>query len=486
VGVTAKIASGATDWQARAQLVDAAGSVIGSAGSFVDLVPGATAARAKLAITNPTQAGGSGVQIQFRRKTAATSTIRAGDLTIEAGNTDGSWFTPRWIDPQSGQLGTVHASPSVSQAVAWVEEGTTNLIVDPLTNNTPTGETLRGAGGNTVGVDYGRVTTFAKSGTGAWFRTGDGANSARGLNHYSAAGLGLTGTARPFAGQIALRVTGGPADITATVTLTYTDASADSATPVVTNVGDGWAVVKLGPVVANPAKTVDRVRVNWNFVGVAGAGVTAYATDVQIDDNKSVATSFCAGSLGTGYAWTGTAHASSSVRTKVALTFDETNRGDARSGAIVARAQRLYDSGAYQVILQIGSSSVTCDMMTLAVDSSDKLAAEPVEGGAASTARQSVASAPVASWFTAYAEWTSATAGVGLDGAALVSGARNTPVGTFVNAGANAAIGENRFGIAQLDGLIGPIAIFARPLTARERTKLATLTQWDWRSLDAA
>jgi hypothetical protein len=69
-----------------------------------------------------------------------------------------------------------------------------------------------------------------------------------------------------------------------------------------------------------------------------------WITGVQLEQ-KSRATSYCDGSLGAGYSWSGTAHQSQSTRSATSVTFDPSNLVDLSSGTIVINFQMPYDAG---------------------------------------------------------------------------------------------------------------------------------------------
>ena len=474
VGVAAKVTAGATDWQARAQLVDAAGSVIGSAGSYVDLVPGASVARAVLSITNPTQVGGMGVQVQFRRKTAATSTLRVSDLTIESGATAGSWFAPVWLDPITGVLGTAHASASVSQAVAWVKEGTTNLITNPLSENA-LNVFLTGGGGMTYTIN--RVTNYAWMGSASTLLDvtviPGGMHVAIGnINASIAATAGLA-----YSAQTRLRGTPG-----SVVTIAIVFRSSGGGAIASTNSGnitlaDSWQYVSLENIVA-PANTAwVEIRLNVTTVG------QYYVDGVQLEQ-KTYCTSFAAGSMGTGYSWGSTAHASASTRTAVTDKTDETNRIDWRKGSLFLRYYRSVDTGSSQTLFDVGDGTAGKDRLTLRINASDKFEMGWTSNGSAETTIASVESIAIGTWYYLYVEWDGTRVALSVDNGAMITGTRNAPQGSLATSN-DMAIGSLNTGSAQADGLIA-LGIANRPLTLRESARAKATSLWTWRALDAA
>lgn len=99
----------------------------------------------------------------------------------------------------------------------------------------------------------------------------------------------------------------------AALTTTYTD------------MGGGWWRLSNSSGVM-PTQTI-------NYGVQLAAGKTAYVDGVQVE-NLAYATTYTDGSLGSGYAWTSTANASSSTRTAGSLIFSNSNNFNPNQGAI--------------------------------------------------------------------------------------------------------------------------------------------------------
>ena len=88
----------------------------------------------------------------------------------------------------------------------------------------------------------------------------------------------------------------------------------------------------------------------------------------------------------------------------------------------------------------------------------------------------------VGEWQQNYVDWTLSTQRMSVNGAPFAVAGRATPL--LAITGASLLVGSGNSETANL--LLGPIAITNRPLTPRERSKLAAKSQWTWRDLDAA
>lgn len=462
VGIDAKRIAGDGDWTARAQLVDAAGTLIGDPGDAVAFAVGDALGRIVVTLTAPVATGAHGLQVQLRRASASAGAARFGDVTVEVGSTDGSWFAPIWLDPLTGILGTAHASPSVSQAAAWVEEGTTNLLLNPSAEvDATTGCTVL------AGATITRETAYAALGSACFKIVTPNVVANEGIALLSATGLGVT-TARPYAGSMRLR---GSGTVKVEVQIVYTDASSTFSVATNVTLTDAWQEIKDVVATASGTKTVTYVALIVRTPTQQAA--TIYLDCGQVEDNKTYSTSYTDGSLGTGYAWAGTPHASASTRANTSVTFNPTNRLSLAKGEVAARALFDYNPGnAHYVFSHISGGG---NRVYLYRSSANRISTGL--GGFASVSIEPNTTADD-TWVTTSVAWDGATGYLTKNGSVVDSDAY-TLLSTLSN---SAAIGS--FGAAQqLNGYLGPVAIFDRPLTDAERARLNSLSVWNWQTL---
>ena len=81
-------------------------------------------------------------------------------------------------------------------------------------------------------------------------------------------------------------------------------------------------------------------------------------------------------------------------------------------------------------------------------------------------------------WYDGYTEWNAAVTGVRLSAGALTTGPRNYPITGNVT-GKNIMVGQLSNGL-QTAGMVGPVAIFDRPLTQAELTLLQNTEPSAW------
>jgi hypothetical protein len=207
--------------------------------------------------------------------------------------------------------------------------------------------------------------------------------------------------------------------------------------------------------------------------------VTFWADAAQLEQ-KSYATSYCDGSLGTGYTWAGTAHASASTRAVTIISAQAATRVNTVNGSVVAMVQRLEGVTGSPRIWEVGSfgaangdhldlvfaspyTTVTCSGYTNAGS-----------GSAAQTfgAVQNQADA-------LYGDWTSSAFSVKSTAVSGVATGSRTiaPLGVLQPADTGMRIGSSTSGGQNANSLIGPIAIFDRPLTDAELATVSAAMQ---------
>jgi len=468
------LVSGTANWQLMFYELDAAGTVLGAALGGVSITPTAGGIRV-LATYTPTANGVHSVCPGFRHLDASTSEldVRAATL-VEGTYTELSHFDGStggvWLDPITGILGTANASPSVSQAVAWGEEGTTNTIPDPSFEAASISSNWVAAGSATIS----KVTTHACLGSAAGkvsctASTSDGINSLNG----SAAASGQTWTVQARVRAFA------SGDVGKTIQIGISERTSANALVIE---GFGSAITLTD---------------NWQYVEhtrtLSGGGTVAKATakikaaaavavDFVIDcaqlEQKGYASSYCDGSIGTGYSWSGTAHASSSTRTAAYLQVDEVGHINSVRGTLAARLLRTIDNGANDYIMWAGVDG-TNDFIGPRIDSSDRASLICKVGSGSYSTIQRTGAITVDTWLSLFASWNGTETALSINDETQTTGTRDAPGGS-VSSGSDLRFAANSSGTAQLNGYIGPILIADRPLTANERANLDARTSWAW------
>ena len=250
----------------------------------------------------------------------------------------------------------------------------------------------------------------------------------------------------------------------------YTDATTSSASGLVTpSTTPQRAEVLLTP---NGGKTVDTYYA-YVYATTSVAGQVAYISSLQFEQ-KAYATSFCpqldgSGNLLPGYTWAGTAHASASTRAESYATLSADHVPTQRGSAIM----RVYvdqRGQPYLGLLDGGSGNLRWYL----------------RGGASTVYAWSgtTVDVPIAlqdkAWNTFYIQWESGQP-IRVAGGpeSLVASEVATLPATW---SAPFMIGRTQGG-AYLNGPIDDLLIFDRPLTDAERTTLVNTESWQWNTL---
>jgi hypothetical protein len=224
-----------------------------------------------------------------------------------------------------GQVATVSGGviyrPGKFGKAVQVAEATTNVVLDPIF----------GYGDLTQWTAYVsgavRDTSRYHTGTASAKCTGDNA-SAFGLTRAFTTSTGGSWTASAWLYLSAYT----SSYIRVAALVHYTDTTTDiTFTAIDYTKLNQWQYASATQL-ANAGKTVDYVT----FYVYSGAGVyTYYFSDCQLE-NKAYPTPLCAGSLGAGHTWSGTAHASTSSRTGVVLEYPSAGNVVVAAGSVMA------------------------------------------------------------------------------------------------------------------------------------------------------
>lgn len=466
--------SGGSGWKANAYIADAAGAFLFNT-TMANFTPGATRQRLSYIYT-PVTAGAHFLTLQLWTTTAAVSVLRVSDVVVE----EATWFPAgavpsyfdgstggAWLDPITGMLGTAHASPSVSRAALWVEEGTTNAITNPSFETNATDWNALGS------TTLSRDTTYAALGA-ASLKIVSG-NVAAGEGAYFAINKAAAANGQNWTGQ--LRFRGSGTWLLRVAEYDATPAFLAQSTVQVTAT-DQWQTVSL-------SRLLNQATTAW--VTILFSTPTQQASTCWIDcvqlEQKAYATSYCDGSLGTGYSWSGTAHASSSTRAAVTISVDEPNHIKPDAGAIFFRASRQNNVVNPARLVNAGPSGVA-GKQYIALEIANQY---PRLGNRSGTAAQTNLNAtnggtvPTDLVIPYYADWNGTAVSARNPAGVIETGTRDAP-GTDID-GPGLFIG-NASGAGQPDGLFCDVVIFDRPLTASERAKLLADPATDWYTVE--
>lgn len=302
----------------------------------------------------------------------------------------------------------------------WVEEGTTNLVTNPSFEVNTTGWVVA-----LPNRTASRVTSHARSGSASLQVTHTAGTGSQGAVS-GIQNITLTAVAHTWSCYVYI-----PSSWTGGTIVLTTAGFVSASLPAVTE--------------ANMAITDQWQRLEYTFTPDAGdlvGDVYVSATSWTINESvyidcaqveaKAYATSYCDGSLGDGYAWTGTAHASTSTRAASSASVDPTDRIDPASGAIAFRYKRLIDTGGEEVILTCGSVGSGTDYLEIGVDANDDLYMEwNSDNAGAQRVTSTFGNIATNTEYLFYADWDGTTIRLSVDNGALDSDTRDAVEGDW-------------------------------------------------------
>jgi hypothetical protein len=377
-----------------------------------------------------------------------------------------------WVGPTYSSAS--RRRPSLDVALRS-EMGTTNLIVDPLFQNgtTYTG-TFDGVTASVPSVEMRPdghsvlVGTFAASGSREMWASAL-------FTHTNTVSRDYTMSA----------------EVTAPVGYQYyarswvtTDSGTYSTSVLYTGTGKPQEVAATVTTPAAGTGNVTAGRCEILAHASSGAG-EIYLAHPQLE-LSSYATSFAAGSLGTGYSWVGTANASASIRvnTYAMMATDAELDAITNEGSAIVRF-RVDTLAKNNLIFDIGSGGIGGSRLSLYTDTQPKIIMNTNTNNIG--IYPSISTSPsvaINTDYTARMEWTTSTIRLSVDGGATWhTGSRETPVGSWDN---ELMMGtrEDAFNSTTSNGVVGQYILFDRALTDTEYNRIveemdtATLT-WD-------
>lgn len=359
--------------------------------------------------------------------------------------------------------GALRAVPFDGAQGWFVEEATSNLVLNPSVEVDVANIENYTTNGGTVTIA--RVPTATPQGAYAVSVTSDGTGQQGGSYNCNLAGVaGAT-----LVGSVWVWGTG---NLDVYVRAWYSDGTSDlsplvkyTATPTPTR-------VITQPMIVSATKTVNKLHLTTR---TSAPQAVSWSTDGAQVETKPYATTYCDGSLGPGYAWTGTAHASASTRAASGLRLADGAAYIGMSGAIYTRL--VVTPSAYSGVgfaYRIGSSN----QIDLYEGSASVLSARFAnETGTITTD----ARPPDGAILSDYVDWTPiairhrTTSGV--PASTTRSSPGPLPTGDIFFGASNMASGTYWM------GAIGPVLIYDRPLTDAERATLdatpTALLGWD-------
>lgn len=240
-----------------------------------------------------------------------------------------------------GQVPTITGGVSgmmgkFSGAVA-VGEATTNRILNPSIETNTTGYGSDGTVTLTRSAEYALFGQYSLK----WVHSSGSANV-----YYNVSGT--LGTSTTFTFSVYARKGDGSAPTGVTMSV---DSTLGSFSPTITDVGGGWYRIygtrAIGGSLGN------------HVVGLTnlGSGTTWYFDGWQVEA-RGYTTPYVDGSLGSGFAWTGTAHASTSSRTAAVLAYPNLRNINPLKGSVSAWIlMEYYKTSTGAVIWNAGDAS---------------------------------------------------------------------------------------------------------------------------------
>lgn len=255
--------------------------------------------------------------------------LAATDYTvvIRTASTDAASFSSRegvstpslvleWNQQTATEVSGVDATASITPR--------TNLLKNPSAEAGVGGTTgVLALGASTVTAD----TLHSHHGTQSAKVVNPASGSTVGVRFDSATALGLTGSARSFAGAFHARANAALAVDACFVRLTYTDATTADGPAVSASLDTAWRRFEVPRVVADAAKTVDKVSLVVAQATASGVTFWADAAVVEVVTDGGRVGGYFDGTV-LGAAWSGVANASSSVFNAPTVAYTATFLGD--------------------------------------------------------------------------------------------------------------------------------------------------------------
>lgn len=312
----------------------------------------------------------------------------------------------------------------------WLEESTTNRSPNPMAYTSVTGWT--GQGGATVTRVTGVAAVHPRGGMAIDSAVRVTATST-GSDIAVASITGVYTPSTPYALSCLVRGVGTGVGRTLRLTLLANNGVGVIKQEAVVLTGTFALADLMGALPASP--TASSISMWLTISGGAAIGDVVEITAFQ-PETKAYPTSFCpqldgAGNLLTGYAFTGTAHASTSTRAASSASISPAGILAPDTGSLAFRFRRLIDTGGTETLLECGTAGSGTDYLSISVNSSDKLVVSWNSDNAGAQTVTSTESIAVDTEYFVYTEWASGTMGLSIDNGDLVVGARDAVEGDW-------------------------------------------------------
>lgn len=344
----------------------------------------------------------------------------------------------------------------------WLEEGTTNYIANPR------------AGSNTTGwFTYGdrtlsRDTTKAYIGS-ASFKV-EASTTIASMNYFmSATGItiGATGSVTASAMvYVPTSWTGGDICIDARG---FGLGSPSQANVDMSKKGQ-WQRVSTTFTASSTSG-----EVHLTSVSSMPSGQPVNFTNIQLE-NKSYATSYCDGSLGTGYSWAGTAHASTSTRAASSASVPTAGIISPVAGAIAFRATPTIETGLEEIWGECGVKGAATDHTQWGRDATKHPFVEWSANNAAYQRITATETVDAETEYFFYFGYNGTDTYLQVDSGTPQTGTRDVVEDDF-------SVGDLTLEASAGGVIVSPFATFDRPLTDTEIATLAARQGWSMSTL---
>lgn len=362
-------------------------------------------------------------------------------------------------------LGWTLAGPERFPAGIWLEEATTNLLVNP------SAEAATLANWNaTSGASISKDTAEFLVGAASAKIVTPGSFIGEGAFTSSVSGIGTT-TARTFIGSVSAW---GSGNFRLYVDCLYGDASSDAATDQNITLSAAKDRFATNLLTVNAAKTLSQLRLLMRTRGAEQA-LTAHEDAAQIEE-KTYATSFAYGDMGTGYAFTGTAHASTSTRAASSASISPSGILAPGSGALAFRITPTIETGLEEIWGECGVKGSGTDHLRWGRDASKHPFVEWSSNDAAYQRLTATETLTAGTAYDLYLGHTGTVTSLAVDAGTLQTGTRAAVSGDF-------STGDLTLEASAGGVIYQPFATFSRTLTAKEIATLNGKNNWTMKVL---
>ena len=352
----------------------------------------------------------------------------------------------------------------------WLEQATTNYFHDPDHRNSgswiASGGTLTH---NNVAGDYYHEITAAANDQGA-----------RTANAYVANPMPGIAGAWTFATDILLVSGDDRWSIRAFEFSSGGSVLVSNALVAALNITGNWVRYVGTYTPSNPSTAFVSFSVRRSQGGGSGGVARVRRTAIE---QGGIATSQCpefdsGGTILSGYAFTGTAHASTSTRAAASAAISPTGILDPATGSLAFRLTRKVDTGAEEIYGECGEKAASTDHLRWGVDASDHPFVEWSSNNAAYQRLTGTETISVNTEYLFYLGWNGVLTELSIDAGTKHTGTRDVVEDDF-------SVGDLTLEASAGGVIVSPFATFDRPLTDTEIATLAARQGWSMSTLDS-